>query len=90
MKILLSPQRSNRKIKYKFEGEKVIATIDNVTDIFDFSTMPDGIMYEVGTTLDMNPIISAKRADGILYVELLNFIGQDATEEEKFPEWQEV
>lgn len=90
MKILLSPQRNDKKIEYKFEGEKVIATIDNMSDTFNFSSMPDGIMYEVETILDINPIISAKRADGILYVELLNFIGQDATEEEKFPEWQEV
>ena len=90
MRVLLSPQRSDRKIGYKIEGEKVIATIDNVTDIFDFSTMPDGIMDEVETILDVNPIVSAKRIDGELYVELLNFIVQDATEEERFPEWQEV
>lgn len=90
MRVLLSPQRSDRKIEYKIEGEKVIATIDNVTDIFDFSTMPDGIMDEVETILDVNPIMSAKRVEGELYVELLNFIDDNATEEEKFPEWQEV
>ncbi len=90
MKIYLSPQKSNREIIYEFEDEKIIATIDNVTDTFDFSTMPDGIMHEVETILDVNPIVSAKRVEGELYVELLNFISKDATEEEKFPEWLEV
>lgn len=90
MKIFLSPQVSDRKINYQFEGENIIATIDNITDTFDFSTMPDGIMDEVETALDVNPIVSAKRVEGELYVELLNFIDDNATEEEKFPEWQEV
>lgn len=90
MKILLSPQRNDKKIEYQFEGENITATIDNITDTFDFSTMPDGIMDEVETTLDVNPIVSAKRVEGELYVELLNFIDDNATEEEKFPEWQEV
>lgn len=90
MKILLSPQRSDRKIEYKFEGEKIIVTTDNMSDTFDFSSMPDGVMEEIETTLSINPIISAKRVDGELSVELLNFIGRDATEEEKFPDWKEV
>jgi hypothetical protein len=90
MKIFLSPQRSDRKIEYKFEKEKITVTTDDMSDTFDFSSMPDGIMYEVETTLDINPIISAKRLEGVLYVELLNFIDENATEEEKFPEWQEV
>lgn len=90
MKIYLSPQRNNKKIEYKFEGEKIIATIGNITDTFDFSSMPDGIMQEVETILDINPIVSAKREDRELYVELLNFIDENATEEERFPEWQEV
>lgn len=90
MKVLLSPQRSDKEINYHFEGEKITVTMNDMSDTFDFSTMPDGILYEVETILDINPIISAKRESGILYVELLNFISQDATEEERFPEWQEV
>ena len=54
--------------------------------------MPDGILETfnfrtgeslVETILEHNPILSAKREKGILYVELLNFITEDATKEEK-------
>lgn len=90
MKVLLSPQRSDKEINYHFEGEKITVTMNDMSDTFDFTDIPDGVMEEIETILSINPIISAKRESGILYVELLNFIGQDATEEEKFPEWQEV
>lgn len=90
MKVLYSPQVSNEKINYTFEDEKIIATIDNVTDEFDFANMPDGILEGIKTTLPFNPILNAKKVDGILYVELLNFINEDATEEEKFPEWRDI
>ena len=77
---------------FAFEGETVTATLGSESDIFDFSGFPDGRMDSsmVETILVYNPIIRAERVDGILSVELLNFISEDATEEEKFPEWIEV
>jgi hypothetical protein len=92
VKILYSPQRNDSKINYKFDGEKIVVTICNTTDTFDFSTMKDGkaVVEKIETVLPINPIISAERKDGILSVILLNYIGADATEEEKFPTWQEV
>lgn len=83
MKIKLSPQVSDRVLNYKFEGEKIIANDITV----DFSTMPDGIMTES----EYEFLLSAKRENGILYVELLNPI--DASENRQeilFPTWQEV
>lgn len=90
MKIKFSPQRSDDKINYIFEGEKIIVTIEGETDAFDFSIMPDGKMVDVETKLPLNPIASAERVNGELYVKLINFISSDATEEEKYPRWQEV
>ena len=52
------------------------------------SSVVDYSMIE--TVLEYNPILKATKVDGILSVELLNFISEDATEEEKFPEWIEV
>lgn len=77
---------------YVFDGEKIEVEFDGVSEIFDFEGFPDGEMdsFLVETALKYNPIISAKKVDGILSVELLNFISEDATEEEKFPEWIEV
>ena len=90
MMIKYSPQLSDREIEYVFEGEKITAIFNGESDTFDFSQFADGHADNIETTLPFNPIISAERVDGVLYVELLNFIGEDATEDEKFPKWQEV
>jgi hypothetical protein len=91
MRVLYSPQvNQGKKITYKFLGETITATLDGVSDTFDFSGMPDGSAVNFETTLLVNPIISAERVNGVLSVELLNFIDHDATEQEKFPTWQEV
>jgi len=97
MKIFLSPQvRDTDRITYRFEEGLVTATYRSVTDTFDFREFGDGILEVVDpqtdedliqTILDYQPIISAKRENGILYVEVINFIGFDASQEECFPEW---
>lgn len=90
MYVKLSPVRSNRSIEYTFDNEVITAKIDGQSDTFDFSNVPEGILEKVETTLTINPIVSARRKDGTLYVELINFISADASEEERFPQWQEV
>lgn len=92
MQILYSPQRSDDTIEYQFQGEKITVTIGDTTDTFDFSSFPDGIaeIEEIETILPINPIISAERVDGELRVVLLYYHGADATQDELFPEWQEV
>ena len=94
MNIKYSPCVSfdRKRFTYVFDGEKIEVAFDGVREIFDFEGFPDGEMdsFLVETALKYNPIISAKKVDGILSVELLNFISEDATEEEKFPEWIEV
>ena len=94
MRIYKSPQVGvdEKRFEFEFSGEMIVATLDGVSEIFDFEGFPDGEMdsFLVETALKYNPLISAKKVDGILSVELLNFISEDATEEEKFPEWIEV
>lgn len=91
MRIFLSPQYNHlQKIEYEFQGEKIIAKIDGLEDEFDFSAMPDGVAEHIETTLPVNPILEANRENGILYVKLLNFIDDDATEKERFPDWQVI
>lgn len=89
MKIYLSPQVSDERIRYRFGPDEITAIFKGETEAFDFSEFPDGVLQKEGikTILDVNPIISAKREAGELKVELLNFISSDATEAEKFPEW---
>lgn len=91
MKVFFSPQYNPiEKIKYEFENEKIKVTYNGITDIFDFSAMPDGKATDIETVLPFNPIISAERKKGVLYVKLIHFIGPDATENERFPDWQVI
>lgn len=80
------------QIHYTFDNDKITATYKETTDTFDFTGMPDGQLdlSTLETTLEVSPIISAERVDGVLYVELLNPIPHEATEFQRFPEWIEV
>ena len=90
MKVLFSPQVNDEIIEYNFEDEKITAIYKGESDTFDFSNFPDGKAENIETSLPVNPIVSAERKNGELYVVLLNFINKDATEEERFPSWQVV
>lgn len=93
IKVYFSPQVSERQIEYLFNGEAITARIDNAEDTFDFTFLPDGelnIEEEIETTLPVCPVISAKRVNGILHLELLNWLGKDAPYESRFPNWVEL
>lgn len=93
MRIYLSPQINPMVILYSFGNDIVNVTIDGVTDVFDFTSFPNGkidTQMDIETDLVINPIMSAERVDGILSIQLLNCVGEDATHEENFPVWQEV
>lgn len=96
MIIVMSPQvRDFNKIWYEIEHQKITATINDITDTFDFTDMPDGELqiYDnegnslIETALNEIPILSARKEDGVLTVEILFSI--DAYEQEErllFPE----
>ena len=94
MRIYKSPQAGvdEKRFKFEFSGEAITVTFDGISDTFDFSGFPDGEVdfSMIETVLECNPILKAQRVDGTLSVELLNFISEDASEAEKFPEWIEV
>ena len=94
MKIYKSPQvgADDKRFEFEFSGETITVIFDGVSDTFDFTEFPDGeVDYSmIETVLEYNPILKATKVGGILSVELLNFISEDAIEAEKFPEWIEV
>jgi hypothetical protein len=95
IKVFFSPQRADNQIEYSFCGEMVTARIDEIEDTFDFSNLPDGELdrhedTQIKTILPVCPVISAKRINGILHLELLNWLGPDAPYESRFPEWVEL
>lgn len=100
MQILFKPKiplDRLERIKYSFTDSTIRATLsDGSSDMFDFTDFPDGELVirdnESGedlldTSLSINPIWSVKKEDDILYVELLNYIGLDASQTERFPDW---
>lgn len=78
--IKMIPQvRDKDKIWYEIEHQKIKVTINNISDTFDFTDMPDGelrVWDDFGevllkTSLPEIPIYGAKKVDGILWVEIL-------------------
>ena len=91
MKVLFSPQVREDKIEYKFTEDMVIVTYKGESEEYNFSGMPNGVADYIETEVfDFRPVLSAKKENGILHLELINFIGKDATAEERFSEWFEV
>lgn len=74
------------------EMEEVFVVEEELTDLFDFSAIPDGevLVDEIETELPVNPILSARRVSGELELELLYYHGANASQAERFPEWKEV
>lgn len=85
MKVYLSPQTNDKKQTIKFNKDIIQITVDDVNYKYNFSNLSNGEM-----TSTKNNILSAKRINGELEVVIINFIGNDSTEDEKFPQWKEI
>ena len=99
MIIKFSPQRNDDKLEYIFKGETITATLNGITDTFDFSSLNEGDevarneetgQLEIETILPLLPILDARRENGQVVVTVLKYHGKDAPEEERFPEPLEV
>lgn len=93
MRIYKSPQvrMDNEHIEYSANGDKLTVTIKGVSDTFDFTNVVGVLnMSSVRTTLEFNPIQKVERKNGNIEVTTINYIGQNATDEERFPHFQEV
>ena len=93
MKLYKSPQvrLDSTRILYSAIGDKLTITVEGVSDTFDFTNVVGTLnLSTVRTNLPLNPIQKVERKNGTLEVTATNYIGQDATEEERFPHFQEV
>ena len=99
MLIKFSPQRNDDKLTYEFKDETIKATLNGITDTFDFSSLNEGDevarneetgQLEIDTTLPLLPILNAKRENGQVIVTVLKYHGKDAPEDERFPAPLEV
>ena len=99
MIVHFSPQRNDDKLTYEFTGETIKATLNGITDTFDFSFLQEGDevarneetgQLEIETILPMLPILDVKRINGQIIVTVIKYHGKDAPYEERFPEPLEV
>jgi hypothetical protein len=93
MKIKYSPQINDQhEVSYSFNGDVITVTVNNETDTFDFSSMPnDSVAQRIISSLPIIviPIVS-KDENGELWVTLFKPITSNATEAECFPDWKDV
>ena len=92
MKVYKSPQvrLDGERIDYAFSDSKISAPFEGVTDVFDFTGVRSSIKTSaIRTTLAINPIEKVEY-DGALKITITNFIGPDASEEERYPHFEEV
>jgi hypothetical protein len=99
MIVHFSPQRNDDKLEYIFKGETITATLNGITDTFDFSSLQEGDevarneetgQLEIETILPLLPILDARRENGQVVVTVLKYHGKDVPENERFPEPLEV
>jgi len=90
MRVTYSPQRSDRTVSYAFDGETITATLDGVSDVFDFTSLPDGEAAGIISTIDPCPVLSARRVDGELHVTLLRAIGPRPSDPAEIDAWRRL
>ena len=94
MQIRYIPQRNDNTLEYQFDGEVITVTYNGETDTFDFSILEEGDKADaqnIETTLPVNPIISARRENGEVKVELLKYHGNlQAGAEYPNTDWQVI
>lgn len=70
------PQRRDLSQKIIIDKEIITITINDKTEVFDFTNMPEGKMDNIEIEiLPFNPIVSAERINGVLKIEILKFHG---------------
>ena len=75
--LIMTPQRSNYKAEYNVENDVLTVSIDDVSEIFDFTGLPEGIADEILVeTLPINPIVSAEKIGETINITTIQFYGE--------------
>ena len=70
-------QISSRALSYSVAGEALTATLDGVSDTFDFSGLEEGHAEGFESELDIRVVLHAERdASGELHLTLLKIVGE--------------
>lgn len=81
IKLIVTPQRADYKAIYQTKGDVLTVTIDDKTEVFDFSSTPEGAAEEITVELlPVNPIVSASKTADTVDVTVIRFYGADEKE----------
>lgn len=74
--LIYSPQRADFKAEYKIEDDKLIVTIGEVAEVFDFTGLSEGVAEEIIVEeLPINPIVSIEKRGKEINITVIRFYG---------------
>lgn len=85
MNAVFTPQVPHFAVEanYSATGDVLTVEINGISEVFDFTGMPDGRASEVtAETLPINPVLGAVKENGTLTVTLAKYIGPKPEMEE--------
>lgn len=72
--IIETPQRADIKAEYIINDDILTVKIDDVTEVFDFTGLEEGIAEEViAEVLPINPIISVEKIGETINITVIRF-----------------
>lgn len=98
MKLLLRPIlpiNNKSKFLYDITGDVLTCTDENgASDTFDFTDFPEGKLDmssvedpPITSVFPICPILEVRREEGVLHLELINYLGAAPSKEDMFPDW---
>ena len=79
--LIETPQRADIKAEYTINGDALTVKIGEISEIFDFSNLPEGRAEEIIVeVLHVNPIVSVEKVADTVKITVIRFYGEDEKE----------
>lgn len=79
--LIYSPQRADIKAEYTVENDILTVTINELTEVFDFTGLEEGIAEEIVVEiLPVNPIVSVEKTGDAINVTVIRFYSEEEKE----------
>lgn len=72
--LIETPQRADIKAEYTVENDVLTVIIDDISEIFDFTALEEGVAEEIIVEeLPINPIVSVAKIGDTVNIEVIRF-----------------
>jgi len=79
--VIETPQRNDLKAEYLTSNDVLTVTIDDTTEVFDFTGLAEGRAEEIiAEVLPICPIVSVEKTGDIVNITVIRFYGEDEKE----------